>query len=145
MSTTTAPAFLDAFRTQLLARGGLAGVTVWTAHPGDDLGTEDIVFHTVTGDQQPQSFSSPHNREEIYQVAGFIFCLKPGAGETVIKQARDRATAILAEVENQMRTDPTAAGSILFGQLQDHKLLQSVKEEGRWAMWEFNCSVRSSI
>lgn len=110
---STLPDFLDALRTALAARAGLSGVNLFTA-PVDEksLGKECIVFCTEaqSGDiTQPLMGGLEHFEE--YDVQGFIWVTKPGAGETVIGTTRDRAFALLEEVHDYLASLTSTAAT----------------------------------
>lgn len=129
-----------------MLRGPLTGVNVFTAHPGDEAGTEAVILHTVRNHQSPQGFGAPHLREETYVVEGVVFIARGGAGETVIKDARDRATALLVEVETQVRDDPKISGTVASAQIGDQVLEQGFNADlGRFAQWRFEIEVQASI
>jgi hypothetical protein len=118
-AVTTLPAFLDNLRTQLLAVSALSGVDVFTG-PVDyvAVGAEAIVFcvEPTTADFIYRTL--PHLEVfEEYAVEGRIWVVKAGAGETVIKAARDRAAAILECVVDELaaHNSPTTATQAAFG------------------------------
>jgi hypothetical protein len=99
-AVSTLPAFCDAIVAALKLRAGLSGVSVFSG-PVDDLsaGTEAIVFGVEMISAENTQDTMP--REECweeYDVTGWTWVSKPGAGETVIKASRDRAFAILEEL-----------------------------------------------
>ena len=118
-AVTTLPVFLDNLRTSLTALAGMAGVQVFTG-PVDHLsiGAEAVVFCV---DRTEASFSYrtlPHVEVfEEYAVEGRIWVVKPGGGEDVIKEARDRAAALLELVVDELgaHNSPTSATQAAFG------------------------------
>jgi hypothetical protein len=109
--SSTLPSLLDKLRTQLVARGGLAGVTVTTVPVGpEDTSREHITF---TRADQTEHWDAMQRRGEEYTVEGMIIIQKPGAGNAAGKAAYDRAFALLEEVRSQLATDPTVNSAVL--------------------------------
>ncbi|HVB38576.1 MAG TPA: hypothetical protein VND92_08555 [Vicinamibacterales bacterium] len=112
--TTSVGPVLDELRVQLIARPGLSGVGVFTGWVGEDGGDESIQFQTV---HVTATWAGMGRRSitEDYDLEGFVWVVrKPGAGETVIKAARDRAEAIWNELLEQIQTDPHIGGLLLM-------------------------------
>ncbi|MGE4338200.1 MAG: hypothetical protein AB7E55_19810 [Pigmentiphaga sp.] len=135
-TTSTIPAFMDALRSQLLAREGLAGVEVFTGPMGEDTPREAIVLFGTDASQEWGAIGN-RRRDESYTVEAATWVKRPGAGEAAIKEARDRAFELIGEVENQLRTDPKANGTILKGAVSGMVLLQGIDMDGRWAQVAF--------
>lgn len=109
----TLPDFLDGLRTALVARAGLAGVNVFTA-PVDEvsMGKECIILaYEAESVEVEQPIMGRHENFEGMDVGGFIWVNKPGAGETVIAAARDRAFAILEQVIDLLDSYTTTAAT----------------------------------
>lgn len=102
-SVTSVGTFLDKFRDALASRAGLSGVNIYTA-PVDyvSLGPESILFAFEAASSDYEYYFPPRQVDETYQVKGGIWIVKTGAGESVIKEARDRALALLEEVQDQL-------------------------------------------
>jgi hypothetical protein len=118
-AVTTLGDFLDKLRTSLTARGGMAGVAVFTASVDHlSIGDEAIVF-CVEKTVATCTYRTIPALEvfESYAVEGRIWIVKAGAGETVIKAARDRAAAILHEVVDELaaHNSPSTATQAAFG------------------------------
>jgi hypothetical protein len=137
--------FLDAVRAALLLRAGLSGVHVFTG-PVDNLsiGTEAIVF-AVDSTEVQQDYPTVPQREafETYAVEGRIWIVKQGAGETAIKAARDRALAIMNEVQSACITDKTMSGSVRDLKLTSYKLEQFPIDGGRDCRIAFTIDVQA--
>ena len=140
--------FLDSLRAQLLVRGGLAGVRIFTGPVGDhEIGAENIVF-AVDPVDVAQAYPTVPQREafESYSVEGRIWIVKSGGGETAIKAARDRALAILGEVQSEcigndtMTTGGTA--SVRDVLLTSYKLEQAALDAARDCRIAFTLEVK---
>ncbi|HTE69092.1 MAG TPA: hypothetical protein VK942_10095 [Actinomycetes bacterium] len=150
-ATSSIPAFFDALKALLDARAGIIGPPLVTVATGDlaaDTPKESIVlFGTPTANREavglrgPQGISHDHN----VVVAGAIRVVKPGQGETVIKAARDRAYAVLAELENQLKATPTVSDTCKFAAVTDDPLEQGANDEGRWAQISFQITYRARL
>lgn len=117
MSDWTAGAFKDALKTALEARAGVIGftaptVSVFTYWPGEDEWSTDtiVVGYTVADTNEPAALGNNSYTEEV-NVESQVLVVRPGAGETVAKTARDRASNMLGEIDNQLRTSPPAVGT----------------------------------
>jgi hypothetical protein len=152
-SVTTVGTFLDTLRTQLTARGGLAGVAVFTG-PVDNLsiGKEAVVFSVEETSTRYEYRTVPMAEvTEEYNVEGRIWIVKAGAGETVIKAARDRALAILEQVADELAAhNATTAATVAALGVDDARidgwsLSQLVIDGGRDCRISFNVRVRAKF
>lgn len=149
MGTWTGPGLLDALKTRLEARAGLANVTIATGPLGDETPLEAIVFFSINGDQDwaqiGKAALGAGSRRDTYTVEGAIWIAKPGAGELVIKQTRDRAAAVLGELENELRADPSVAGAVRTCQLTGVAMEQGMDDQGRWCQVSFQLGAMARI
>lgn len=102
------PDFLDAFKTQLEAVSGLSGVNVHTAPPGPDTDTSDRII-LASGDltgNTPWSAVGQLHRDDQFTIPCEIIAVRPGAGETVAKTARDRVETLFQLVLEEMKAPP---------------------------------------
>lgn len=142
--TSTVPAFLDALKALLSARAGLTGVTVATAPTGDPIPTESIQFFGLAEDQEWGAIGHKR-RNESYTVQGGIFVIRRGAGEAKAKEVRDRAYAILAELEDAIRVDPGVSASVRQCELTQAVLDQGGEDNGRWAALQISIGVKAEL
>jgi hypothetical protein len=139
--------FLDSIRARLMERSGLAGVRVFTGPVGDkDIGRENIVFG-VDPIEVDQAYPTVPQREafETFSVEGRIWIVKPGGGEAVIKAARDRAMAVLSEVQSECVTNHTMDGAVRDVLLTSYKLEQFPLDAARDCRIAFNLDVKSEF
>lgn len=144
MATSAVPAFLDALRTRLLARPGLAGVQVATGPLAEDTALESIQVFRVDTDQVWAALGG-RSREETGTMTGAIWIVAPGADEPAIKAARDRAYALLAELESDLRADPSVNGTVRVAQLASADLTQGLNDNGRVAQVTFTVNLEARL
>lgn len=148
--TSTVPLVLDTLKSLLDARkalggNGLAGVTILTAPSGDPDIPESIQFYGVFENQEWKSLGG-QRRQENYPLQGDIVIVRRGAGEDKAKEARNRAYAILLELETVLRQDPTLAiGPRTDVQLGTANLIQGWQDNGRIATIEFTIDVKAEL
>ena len=140
-AVSTVPAFLDALVTAL---GTATGLAVFSA-PVDEvsMGTASVVLcpETVTVEYDYQTM--PRTQVyEVYAVQGFVWVSEPGAGETVIKAARDAAYDILEDVHDYIaglvgKTETQAALGVDHVKVTGHSLEQFASDDGRHVFLRF--------
>lgn len=85
----------------------LADVEVHTAITRFDESGEAIEFGTADTDGEADWINiGNQRREEKGRIGGLIWIVKPGSGEEVIKEARDRAVLLLNIVATELRANP---------------------------------------
>ncbi len=114
-------------QTQLRARAGLTGVTVMRhSVPPDQLpDSEHIMLLAAAARQEFAAHGASHLEEA--QLDFRIRARKPGAGETVADAAEDRALALLAEVETQLRDDATVNGAVMVAWVAEYGIEPDVE------------------
>jgi len=149
--TSSIPAFLDGLKALLDARAGIIGPPLVTVATGD-LGTETpreaiVLYGAPTAEREevgmrgPAGFSYDHN----VAVAGAIWIVKPGQGEVVIKQARDRAFALLAEIDATLAADPSVSSTCKFAAVTNDPFEQGANDDGRWCQINFVITYRARL
>jgi hypothetical protein len=144
------PAFLVALRDKLTARfaatAGFEAVGVYAAPAGDPPPLEMVEWFAVPSHTQAWAALGNRRRSESYTIDGVIACLVPGSGEPIADQARARAYAILAIVEDELRRHWDMDGLIVkSSQLTSATLHQDIAEEGRWAALRLTVSVETEL
>ena len=103
-----------ALKAALAARAGLAGVQITLGLPyepeGDFIALTDVEPSEQTAAGQR---STPHKREESFVLVVEISALRLGDADHT--EAIQRAYVLLAELEDELRTDLTIDNSILNG------------------------------
>ena len=144
MPATALPALLDALVAALQARGGLAGVSVYSCPVSpEDLGKEAIEFAAETDVTQEVAAMSSTDVEETFDVKGSIICFTPmPAGVTKVatinaaaKKVRDRACAILGEVESELAANDTVTATVRDARTTSIKVSQGLAPEGQLGRW----------
>ena len=108
VKTWTMPLYVTAFRDALRARPGLVGVQIMSA-PIDKaiIELEAITVVDVDAEEEERTMGNPtQGRDETYFLEGVLQVLASGEGEDAAVEARDRAAAIFAEVETEIRENP---------------------------------------
>jgi hypothetical protein len=144
MNESSVPAFLTAWRAAMQARPGMAGVGVFTAHPGDELPAEALVVDRVTTEQ---SWAALGRLKREEQFTAFVVChvAKAGAGEDVAAQARARAYALTGELADALRADPGVAGTVRVAAYVRDELRQGTGNGTRWAQVEVQVEAQQRI
>lgn len=137
---TQLAAVIDALDTILAARPALSGVEVTSVPLGSDSTIPDMIeigsgdaerdWHAMRGNQ-------PVPMEEDGAVRGRIRVQRTGAGETVGRQARDRAVVLLDEVDAAVAADHTLGGVCLWARVTQIALSQELTPEARVAEIDF--------
>jgi len=142
--------FLDAFKTQLEAVGGLAGVQIHTALPGPDTDTSDRIIlasATVEG-STPWACLGQLHRDDTYTVPCQIQVVRPGAGETVAKTCRDRVETLFQLILEELKDLPTVGLQTIGAGDITYRLTQGPVAEvqgSRAAVLEFSFTVQARV
>lgn len=137
---------MDALKARLDLRAGLTGVTVATGPLGDDTPAEAIVLVGVSAADQAYAALGSRPKDDMYDILGGIWVARPGAGEAVLKAARDRALALLAEVEADLREAPNIGlAYVLWANLRPDTLDQGMGTGTRWCELDFRVQVKARI
>lgn len=113
---------------QLALRSGLNGVLVswgWPKAPQREM----LILGDIsdwTQEAAAQRYPQPP-REESYRMEVLVYAEKKGWTQA---DANARAFVIAAEIENQLRTDPTVNGAVRVAQFAGGKLEEQTPEGG---------------
>jgi hypothetical protein len=135
MATFTVSDWKAAFKTQLEARGGLAGVEVYDHEVAvPDRAREFIII----GDweQDDTHFAMGGRFEETVDITGRVVARKPDTA----KAARDRALAILKEVKDQLVADAGTNNTA-----KDAHFRRARGEERIWADSGRECEIEFTV
>jgi len=114
MAQSSVPAFKARLLSELEARGGLTNVQITWGIPAGQLQKELILLGDVDGDQVTAAFGQKR-RNEDYQLSILISVLR-SKGEQ--RKATERAYALAAEIETELRDDPSVGGTVRVAQVK---------------------------
>jgi hypothetical protein len=145
-ATTRIHVLKNAIVDGLSLRSGLAGVQITSAFIGDQLDARESIQlalnDEITGDwAQVGKFS----RNETITVTGIVTVDRPGAGETVIRECRQRAAELMAEIESFVVADPSIGAVVLQAKVRPTMLAEGFSPEGRWALLRFEIEAFSRL
>lgn len=141
MATSTIPAFKNALYTRLAARTGLAGVQVVYGWPAGALQREHIILGGVDGSQEFRAIGAQHRFEE-YTLTVYINVLREGVQQ---QTCDERCLALMAELEAELRSDPTVNNTVLTAELGSFTLEPLANDQSREARLRVGVSVRARI
>ena len=152
MASSTVPALKLQLRTNLLNRAGLSGVQVTYGPPtpqpgwGNDINTVEYVWiGDVQGSQQWFTFTTPGGqREEDYDLKIWI-AVQKATGLDDYVTAGNRAFALMAEVENELRADHTVTGTVQQAEVTGFIFIEDAKAEMNEARLEVTVHVKAII
>jgi hypothetical protein len=117
MATSSIPRAIDGLIANLKADKAFAAVAIIDGQPTTDLpgdyvaiGFSDESSASIVGNQDVAALGNLR-REEKYTISCEV---SSWVGTTVMKTARDKAFAILANVERVVRADGTLNGAVMF-------------------------------
>ena len=120
-------AYKDALAVALGLRAGLSGVTVYAAYVHtDDLKREAIVLGNWTQTFEQITQGADGSYEEVYSIECSIVSKRVESP----KAARDRALAIMEEVQAELEEDHTVGGTAWLSQFSGHTGEETYDAEG---------------
>lgn len=110
-TSSVAPAFKDAFIViaNSIWNQASSAVLVSFGHPGQNQPDDIVGFLDVRTEQDPATFGTNRSREEVIELDVLVSCRR-GGGPEVEKTTSDAAYALLALIENYVRTTDTTVG-----------------------------------
>jgi len=123
VATSSVPTVKANLVTQLQARGGLTGVQVTNGPPLPATQREYIWVGDTEGIQELAAFNTPNQRHENYNVKVVVNVTREGEDAAA---ADARCFALCAELENQLRSDPTVSGAINLAMVTTFRLTEFV-------------------
>lgn len=112
LNTTVSP-FLSGLCDALKLRSGLAGVAIFSGPVSDETGGNEAIEFSEVQNQIDWYALGRKARKETYTVTGWTLVVKYGKDEEqTIRDARDRAFALLDEVNTCLVDDPTVGGIV---------------------------------
>lgn len=157
MSTTTLPSFIDALVTALGNRGGLSGVRIYGCPVSpEELGKEGMEFAEEVSIEQSLAAMASSDLEESYLLSGSVLVARAVVGGASItaavnasaKSARDRCSAILEEVTDELATNDTMSATVRDVSIASQTWHQGMAPEGQMGRvcWvEFTMQVTAHV
>ena len=125
----------------LQARAGLSGVQLGYGMPPGSLQREHILFGLVDATQEYRALGTVRKFED-YTLTVFIGVSREGTDQ---QAADDRALALMAEVEEVLRADPTVSGTVLTAQVERYRLEPLASDTTREARITLEIQTRARI
>lgn len=142
MATSTVPAFKAALLTRLQARTGLSGVQITYGWPSGAVKRESIMLGGVNGTQVFRTIGATQKLEE-YSMTVYITVIREGAGRQ--QNCDERALALMAEIETELRDGITVNNTVLTAELGEFDLQPMANAETREARLTVTINVIARI
>ena len=131
-------------KTQLDARSGLNGVTVFKYAPLDQAPkTEMIYLGDANSGLEFEAFGSVY--EEQIDLKCFVYVLKAGAGDSVAGTTETRAIALANEVIDQLSDDATINGAVIVSRMRNMTIENTLSDEGRVCLIEMDIEAEATL
>jgi hypothetical protein len=141
VATTTITAMRAALIASLRDRPGLAGVQIGYGMPPGALQREHILFGMVDAQQEYRALGTARKFED-YAATVFISVMREGTDQ----QATDeRALSLLAEVEAELRADPTVGNTVLTAEVSRYRMEPMASDTTREARITLDIQTRARI
>lgn len=132
----------------LSARGGLVDVAIFQYAPSPrylEGVHEHIVLATRVSGEQSFPMATNAIKYDEFTLHGVIFVERPGAGDDVADETHERIEALLAEIEDEVRADPSIGRSNTEVQVGAYEHTYGADDQGRQqsAAFELNCRTRN--
>lgn len=142
MAASTIPAFKAALATALRARANLATVQVSYGAPLPSPADEFIWLADVEGEQEAAALGA-QRREEIYDLLTIVNVIRAGADQQAVTE---RAFALAAEIEDELRGDGTVGGTVRFAEVAGpFRLEEMASDTHRGAQLTVTVAARARI
>lgn len=146
MASSSIPAFKAALVARLQARAALADVQVSYGPPLPNRQNESVWIGDAEGEQAWSSFGTGGTpRSEEYEVRVVFYVLHRGSTDT--QKADERCFVLLAELESELRSDPSVNSTVSAASVGEFRLEEQVSEDGldRAALLVVTVNVRHFI
>ena len=130
-------------KTQLDARSGLNGVSVFKYAPLDQAPKKEMIYigDAVSG-LEFQSFGSVY--EEQIDLKCFVYVLRAGAGDSVAGTVESRAIALANEVIDQLSDDSTINGAVVVSRMRNMTIENTLSDDGRICLIEMDIEAEAT-
>ena len=130
-------------KTQLDARSGLNGVTVFKYAPLDQAPKKEMIYiGDANSELEFQSFGSVY--EEQIDLKVFVYVLRAGAGDSVAGTVETRAVALANEVIDQLSDDSTINGAVIVSRMRNMEIENTISDEGRICLIEMDIEAEAT-
>mgnify|MGYP001193697073 FL=1 len=130
-------------KTQLDARSGLNGVTVFKYAPLDQAPKKEMIYiGDANSELEFQSFGSVY--EEQIDLKVFVYVLRAGAGDSVAGTVETRAVALANEVIDQLSDDATINGAVIVSRMRNMTIENTLSDEGRICLIEMDIEAEAT-
>ena len=134
----------DNLKTQLSARAGLSGVSVFKYAPVDQAPKKEMIY---LGDASSNidflSMGSVY--EEQIDLKVFIYVLRAGAGDSVAGTTESRAIALANEIVDQLNDDSTINGAVIVASINSINVENTLTDEGRVCVVQLNLDAEATL
>ena len=131
-------------KTQLDARAGLNGVSIFKYAPLDQAPkTEMIYLGDANSGLEFEAFGSVY--EEQIDLKCFVYVLKAGAGDSVAGTTETRAIALANEVIDQLSDDATINGAVIVSRMRNMTIENTLSDEGRICLIEMDIEAEATL
>ena len=131
-------------KTQLDARSGLNGVSVFKYAPLDQAPkTEMVYLGDANSGLEFEAFGSVY--EEQIDLKCFVYVLKAGAGDSVAGTVETRAIALANEVIDQLSDDATINGAVIVSRMRNMTIENTLSDEGRICLIEMDIEAEATL
>jgi hypothetical protein len=143
--TSTVPVFKHQLLVNLQARVGLNGVQITHGPPFPLPEPEFIWLADVDGHQDWAAINVVTKpKEETYDLTVWIKVLRSTTPDD-FKTAGDRAFALMAEIEQELRGDPSVANTVRVAHVGAYKFTEDANAEFNEAILRITVHVRARI
>ena len=133
----------DNLKTQLDARSGLSGVSVFKYAPLDQAPKKEMIYlGDGSSSLEFQAFGSVY--EEQLDLKCFVYVLRAGAGDSVAGTVETRAIALANEVIDQLSDDSTINGAVIVSRMRNMTLENTLSDEGRICLIEMDIEAEAT-
>lgn len=151
VQTSGVPRLLDALCDALRGRDELHGVQVTSGPLSGSREPEGIELWTADDEQETKT--TGRRRESTITIEGQCYAIRPGSGETVIRDARDRAFVLAGQIETALResllgtkvADEAGDPTVREAYVTSLRLRQGANAEEHIALIDFTIVARRSL
>jgi hypothetical protein len=142
VATSTVSDFKAALLSRLQNRSGLSDVQITYGWPNGAVKRESIMLGGVNGTQTFRTIGATQKMEE-YALTVYITVIREGSGRQ--QNCDERALAIMAEIENELRLGITVNNTVLTAELGAFDLQPMASAETREARLTVTINVMARI